>query len=172
MNVVFKEITDGESLQLLSEISALIWREYYPELIGSEQVEYMVDKFLSVPAMKKQIDEGYRFFFVQGGEEVLGYIGVQPRGEELFLSKLYLRKEYRGKGVFSGMLAFCENLASELSLTSLSLTVNRGNTQSINVYLRKGFRILREQKSDIGNGYFMDDFVMQKSPLTSKPELM
>jgi len=171
MEVWYKEV-DDEGLRQLSETSALIWREYYPDLIGSEQVEYMVDRFLSVEALEQQKRERYRFFFVQSGEEVLGYIGVQPRGEELFLSKLYLKREYRGKGVFSGMLAFCEKIASELDCTSLLLTVNRGNAQSIQVYLRKGFRTIREQRMDIDNGYFMDDFVMQKSPLTPEPKLM
>ncbi len=163
MALSFPEIRSTKDLHLLADTAQGIWREYFPGIITDEQIEYMIGKFQSFDAMSEQIHAfGYRYFFVAEEENILGYIGVHEEEKALFLSKLYLKKEYRGRGYFSGMLAFCENLAREKSLSSLYLTVNRGNSHSVQVYEAKGFRTIREQVADIGAGYVMDDYVMEK----------
>ena len=45
----------------------------------------------------------------------------------------------------------------------LRLNVNKHNEKAIKAYLRNGFVTVESVKNDIGNGFFMDDFVMQKT---------
>ena len=94
--------------------------------------------------------------------EAAGYIGVQPEKGRLFLSKLYLRKAARGRGYARRILAFLSGFCSGAGLSALWLTVNRRNTDSIAIYEQMGFVKTREQVADIGNGYVMDDYVMEK----------
>lgn len=54
-------------------------------------------------------------------------------------------------------------LCREQGLVALYLTVNRENAGSIAAYLAMGFRKVREQVTDIGEGYVMDDFIMEKA---------
>ena len=94
----------------------------------------------------------------------IGYTGVRPDGEgKLFLSKLYILKPYRGQGYASEAFAFLERLCAEEGLSAIWLTVNRFNTNTIAVYEKKGFVTVRTQVADIGSGFVMDDYIMEKT---------
>jgi len=164
MKLQFLEATEPSQLEKLAQVAHGIWHEYYPTLLPREQIDYMVERFHSPATLACQIaDEGYRFFLVMENDEIAGYLGLKLEANQLFISKAYLRKEHRGKGYFSQMLAFTENLAREHGLGTLYLMVNKENASSIAVYQKKGFFVARKQVIDIGHGYVMDDFVMEKA---------
>jgi len=163
MEFDFLEVNNKKQIEELSEIAKLIWSEYFPKIITPEQINYMVEKYQSADAIARQIsNDGYKYFMVFGNGEVLGYLAVKADRNQLLLSKLYLKKEFRGRGYFNEMLSFAEKIAKEKGLNSLYLTVNKHNDNSIAVYLKKGFFIKKEQVTDIGNGFVMDDYVMEK----------
>lgn len=163
MSIHFKSVEDDKAIETLAALAKEIWYEYFPGIIGMEQVAYMVGKFQSFAALQNQIyQEGYRYFLFMDDDFHIGYIGLRTEGEKLFLSKAYLKKIFRGKGYFTHMLAFIEGLAQEEKLKSLYLTVNRHNDHTIAIYRNKGFSVAKEQVYDIGNGYVMDDYVMEK----------
>jgi ribosomal protein S18 acetylase RimI-like enzyme len=164
MNFEFLEVTDKAQIEKLAGIAKQIWFEYFPGVVTVEQVDYMIEKYQSVNAITQQIlNDGYQYFLLLGDGEVLGYIGFKGEADKLFLSKLYLKKESRGKEYFSQMLSFVEKIARERNLKGLYLTVNKHNDNSIGVYCKKGFSVIKEQITDIGNGFIMDDYVMEKS---------
>ena len=70
-----------------------------------------------------------------------------------------------GRGLAGKMFAFVAESARAEGLSAVYLNVNRGNTGVIRVYEHLGFQIVREEKNDIGGGFFMDDYVME-CPLT------
>lgn len=147
----------------LARLAAEIWREYYVSIITMEQIEYMVETFQSVSAITEQIhNQGYEYYLIGSDDSVAGYLAVKQDEGKLFLSKFYIGKEYRGRGYASQAMAFLEQLCKERSLSHIWLTVNRHNESSIAVYKKKGFQIVREQVADIGNGFVMDDYVMEK----------
>ena len=164
MTVHFKLVNTAEEIAEVARIASEIWREYYVSILTIEQIEYMVDKFQSVPAITDQIyNQGYEYSLIQrNGSSTVGYLSVKPQEGKLFLSKFYILQEHRGQGYASQAVVFLEKLCKERSLTHIWLTVNRHNASSIAVYEKKGFRMVREQVADIGNGYVMDDFVMEK----------
>jgi len=148
--------------ELLADLASEIWHEYYGSLLSLEQIDYMVDKFQSAPAIADQIaSQGYEYYLMQADGTNVGYLAVKAEGDKLFLSKLYVLKAHRGRGYASRSLAFVVQQCRERGLKALWLTVNRYNDASIAVYEKKGFKKVREQVADIGNGYVMDDFVME-----------
>lgn len=156
-------VRDDAAVARTAELAAAVWREHYTPIIGGAQVEYMLDKFQSVKAIKEQIASGYRYYLVTAGGSIAGYFAVLPRENDLFLSKLYLTCENRGRGYAREILIFIEDLAAQYRLHAVTLTVNKGNADSINAYRKMGFAVQTAVVTDIGGGYVMDDYVMRKS---------
>ena len=86
---------------------------------------------------------------------------MQNQGERLFLSKFYILKQNRGRGLFSIGLQRMIDICKEDGLESIYLTVNRNNTHAYEVYLAKGFNVIAEECADIGFGFVMDDYIME-----------
>lgn len=162
LSVSFVPVVSADDVALLADIASRVWHEFFPSLLSAGQIDYMVEKFQSPGALSAQLGEGYEYFFVVSGGEKIGYAGVKPGGKKLFLSKLYILKKFRRQGLASQTFAFLEGICRSRGLASVWLTVNRHNTHSIEVYRAKGFDVVREQMADIGGGYVMDDYVMEK----------
>ena len=79
-----------------------------------------------------------------------------------FISKSYRLKEHRGEGLCSATIRFYERLARERGLDALYLTVNKRNEMAIRAYKAKGFEVIDAAETDIGDGYIMDDYIMEK----------
>ena len=156
-----------KDVKKLAELASEIWHEYWPCILTSEQIDYMVDKFQSENAIINQIEnENYTYYFLKVDGNVAGYTGVSNRGDYLFLSKLYIKKEFRHKGY--GKKAFEE--IKKLGFNRIQLTVNKYNKNTIDAYLKYGFKIINKAVTDIGNGfvmadigcgYVMDDYIME-----------
>lgn len=163
MSFEFFEVKEKAQIETLAAIAKEIWIAYFPGMITLEQTAYMIDRYQSVNAITQQIThDGYQYFLFRYDESILGYCGLKAENDQLFLSKLYLKKEFRGKGYFSEMLLFAEEIARRKKLKGLYLTVNRHNENAIAVYRKKGFSVTKEQVTDIGNGFVTDDYVMSK----------
>jgi ribosomal protein S18 acetylase RimI-like enzyme len=158
-----RKVQSKEDLKEVEVLAEIIWNEHYTPIIGREQVEYMLQNFQSVPAMEKQIAGGMEYFLIQSGQAAVGYLAFQARKGELFLSKIYLISEFRGRGLGRAGMDFAQAMARERGLSFISLTVNRNNTDSIRAYERLGFVKEGTLVTDIGHGYVMDDFVMRKT---------
>lgn len=151
-----------QQLIQLAETAKEIWNEYFISIITQEQIDYMVDKFQSYPALKKAIkEEHYTYFLAYEGDTMIGFCGVKPDKERLFLSKLYLKKACRGKGYASRLLKQAIAFAKEQKLTKIYLTCNKFNTHSLDVYKKKGFYEIDAVQTDIGHGFIMDDYILQ-----------
>lgn len=156
----FCEVKTDEDIKELSELAEGIWHEFFPGIISEEQIVYMVEKFQSFKAISEQIREGYRYFTVKIGGVPAGYFGVCVKEDgSLFLSKLYLEKSRRGKGLASLMWKEIKRIARESGCGMIWLTVNKGNSHAINVYKKFGMRVIRDECTDIGGGFVMDDHV-------------
>lgn len=162
MPIKIKQVEKTEDLEEIANLAYEIWNESFKEIISKNQIDYMVDNFQSLKAMVRQVEnENYNYFKVYFKNSLCGYIGVKDEKTELFLSKLYLKKEYRGKGIASTMLEKVFEVAKKLSKKSVYLTVNKHNTHAINVYKAKGFEKIDSVVTDIGEGYVMDDYIFQ-----------
>lgn len=149
---------NSEDVLKMSQMATLILRDYYDPILGKEQNDYMLEKFQSVNAIKEQLKEGYQYFFVKDNDIDLGFVAFYPKEDFLYLSKFYLYKEARGKGYARGILDFLISETKKLNLKGIELNVNKYNV-TCKIYEKLGFRRIRSEKNDIGQGYFMDDYV-------------
>lgn len=157
-------ISNDEQLNILADIANEVWHEFFPCILSDEQIDYMVDKFQSFPAMKKQMEDGYEYYFIKDNDEICGYMGIHEETEDnkMFLSKLYLKKAHRGKGYAGQTLKELFKMSRERGHNMVWLTVNKHNEHTIEVYEHMGFAKARTQVADIGNGFVMDDYIMEK----------
>lgn len=163
MDLSFMPVISKEQISHLAGIANQVWHEHFISILSMDQIDYMVDKFQSVPAITDQIEnQSYQYFLLDINGVCIGYTGIKPDGDKLFLSKLYLLKEYRGKGYASQAFEFLEGLCLGMGWNTIWLTVNRFNDNTIKVYEKKGFETIRTQVADIGNGFVMDDYIMEK----------
>lgn len=151
-----------EEYARLAEFIRSLWHSAYDALLGESQVEYMTDKFQSAAAIEEQTaEQNYIYFFILEGDAEIGYCALQPLEDSLFLSKLYLKEEYRGRGVGQRALAQVCAVAKRLSLPRVWLTVNKGNARAIRAYEKFGFVRTESTVTDIGGGYAMDDYIYE-----------
>ena len=153
-----------EQLNILASVANKVWHEFFPCILSEEQIDYMVDKFQSFHAMKKQMEEGYEYYFLKDNDEICGYMDIheETADKKMFLSKLYLKKEHRGKGYAGRTLKKLFEMSNERKLNMVWLTVNKYNEHTIEVYEHMDFAKARTQVADIGNGFVMDDYIMEK----------
>ncbi|GIO31280.1 MULTISPECIES: GNAT family N-acetyltransferase [Paenibacillus] len=163
MDLTLLQAETEEDIASLADMASRIWFEYFVSIISKEQIEYMVEKFQSVAAIQDQTKrQGYEYYFMNVHGANIGYLGIKEEDGRLFLSKFYILKEHRGKGYASQAMKLLTELCKKRSLGSIWLTVNRHNHSTIAVYEKKGFKTVRTQVADIGNGFVMDDYVMEK----------
>lgn len=146
---------------LEGEIAAL-WHSAYDDLLGEAQVDYMTEKIQSAAAMRAQAEgENYLYFRICVGGRKAGYCALKPEKEKLFLSKLYLCEEERGRGNGQRALGQVASYARRLGLKAVYLTVNKGNARAIRAYERFGFVRTGAEVTDIGGGFVMDDYIYE-----------
>ena len=154
-------VSNIELVYSLSAIADDIWHEHFTPIIGEAQVDYMLDKFLSPDALTEQINSGYQYYIFSFEYTFAGFAGIHKENGKLFLSKLYVHKDFRRKGIASYMFNQFIELCKKHNLDKIWLTCNRNNTNTLNVYKHWGFKKVREEVADIGNGFVMDDYIME-----------
>lgn len=169
MDVAFEPVRSARDHARLAALADEIWHEYWPAIIGARQTDYMVEHFQSLEAIELDVREhGYEYWFLRDGDgRIVGYTGgrVESETNRYFISKIYLLADQRGKGYASQSIAFYERLCRERGLDAMYLTVNKHNELGIRAYLAKGFETIDAVETDIGGGFVMDDFIMQKPVL-------
>lgn len=149
----------AENIKELAELASKIWHEYWPILLSNKQIDYMVENFQSENAIKNQIaNEHYTYYYIIKNNEKAGYFGLSDKEGYLFLSKIYISKEFRHKGL--GTKAF-EKIKEIANGRKIRLTVNKQNFNSIKAYEKWGFKTIDSVVTDIGNGFVMDDYIME-----------
>jgi predicted acetyltransferase len=143
----------------IAELAKIIWHQHYTSIIGTEQINYMLNKMYSKPSLEEQITVlKHQFYFIMYNNEKIGFISVnETESNNWHINKFYILQTIAAKGL--GTQCFNEILKL-LSPKKISLTVNRKNYKSINFYFKNGFKIKDVKDFDIGNGYLMEDFIM------------
>ncbi|WP_111309493.1 GNAT family N-acetyltransferase [Confluentibacter sediminis] len=154
--------TSKADFESISKLARIIWYEHYPSIISIEQIEYMLKKFNSANAIEEQVADGVLFYNVMFNDEIVGYVGIKQEVDFLFIRKLYLLKAYRGKKIAKGILQFVESKAESYNLKSIRLYVNKYNINSILAYEKMGFVKINAMVTNIGDGFVMDDYEMEK----------
>ena len=123
-----------------------------------------LEAFQSVPAIKQQIaEEAYAYYLIEDGEIIVGYLGICPKGDSLYISKFYMLEAYRGRGYGQKALAFITSKAEAGPFSQLELLVNKENKQSIRFYEKNGFVTMEEVFNPIDELKKVSDYRMVKA---------
>ena len=157
------EARTNEEIARVAQLADAIWHQHYADILSAEQIDYMVDKFQSAPALRRQREEeGYHYLLLQWDGEDAGFCGYNIQNGALFLSKLYIRQACRRNGIARRVLQTLIVRAQQAKAVKIWLTVNRYNEGSIAAYEAFGFKTVRAEVTDIGHGFVMDDWIMEK----------
>ncbi|MGI6045841.1 MAG: GNAT family N-acetyltransferase [Eggerthellaceae bacterium] len=184
MGVSFVPVQTPHDQKVLADLAQEIWTEYWPAIIGKAQTDYMVNKFQSKEAIEEAMaDQAFEYWFLVADDKsdvqentyttienlpqsarIVGYTGgyVVPETKKFFISKIYLRSSERGKHFASDTIRFYVDLCKKRNLSAMYLTVNKRNELAQRAYIGNGFRITEAMVNDIGSGFVMDDYIMQK----------
>ena len=161
MQVSFEPVQTPEEINVMCTLAAEICEEHFTPILEPGQVPYMVEKFQSFPALSQQIRDGYEYYQFSDSNEFCGYCGIHPEDGRLFLSKLYIKKECRGRHLATQAFEFLKSLCRERGYSAIWLTCNKHNANSLAVYRHLGFETIDTQEADIGGGFIMDDYIME-----------
>lgn len=147
---------------LIQTLACEVFPATYREILSAEQLDYMMQWMYSVDNLRQQMEEGHVYYLGYLDGEVCGYLSVQPDGEDLFhLQKIYVLPRFQGCGVGRALFekAVAHVRQQHPGPCTLELNVNRHNP-ALDFYRRLGMRKVREGDFPIGNGYYMNDYIM------------
>ncbi len=160
--VSFKKATD-QDITLLQELAEKSWNSAYANILSTDQIEYMLTEMYAKDELFKQLQNpNYQYYLILSDVIPAGFIGFEFHYEKetTKLHRIYLLNEFKGKGLGKKGLDFMKKMAAETSDKRIILNVNKENPAR-KMYESQGFKVFKEEVFDIGNGYVMDDFLME-----------
>ena len=153
-------------IKQIQNIVHITWPITYGEILSKEQLDYMLDLFYSDEALLDQYNKKEQLFYMiyEDQTDNIGFIGIEHNymGKAVTkIHKIYLLPETQGKGIGKKVIDEIGILALKNNSKTLLLNVNRFNT-ALGFYKKIGFDIVDEVNIEIGNGYLMEDYVMEK----------
>ena len=126
-------------------------------------MEYMLSEMYSEAEIKKHLlNPNYHYYLIRDQDSYEGFVGYEHHYEEntTKLHRIYLVPESKGKGLGKAALQFLNEKVSENGDERIILNVNKHNAAR-NFYESQGYRVYGEGIFDIGNGFVMDDYMME-----------
>lgn len=151
-----------EEAVLIRKLALDIWPKAFEKILSPTQIAYMLELMYSETALMNDMKRGVEFYILNVDKTDAGYAAIEniaPRSYKLH--KIYLSQKLHGKGLGKFLLNQMEQIVLGRQATVLRLNVNRGN-QAVEFYKSRGYNIVHTEDIDIGNGFFMNDYVMEK----------
>jgi len=151
-------------LATVADLAHRLWNEHYPGIISQAQIDYMLADGYNEATLRADLARGVlmRLLVVDG--EPVGFSASERVADDVVkLHKLYLAKSQRGRGLGSVLMDDCEQFARDVGARFIRLQVNKNNHVAITAYRGKGFYEHESVVVDIGGGFVMDDFVLEKT---------
>ena len=155
-------------LNILEKLARAIWPSTYSDIISAAQIEFMLSWMYAEQTLQAQFDQGHEFYILSAQNSDLGFLALEwissakdLEQQTLKINKLYILSQQQNKGFGKALIQKAIQRASETSVAEINLQVNKAN-KAKDFYAHLGFQIKEEAIFDIGNGFVMDDFVMEK----------
>jgi len=155
-------------LPRIQQLAHDIWHECYPGIITVGQIRYMLKRGYGLDTLKSEISEGeirFEQILVEGKPIGFASHGPTDRPKEIKIHKLYVHPHHQRQGHGSCLIDHIAKKCGAEGTETLVLAVNKRNTPAISSYIKNGFRQREAVIVDIGGGYIMDDYILEKSLL-------
>lgn len=157
---------DSSEIIRIQKIAYATWPDTFKNILKSEQIEYMLKWMYNIDTLINQSNNGHLFYIAELNGVDLGFIGIEPNHNEnqtVKIHKIYVLPTAQNKGVGKKLINYViDKMHKEQNQKTFILNVNRYN-KATEFYKYLGFNIVKEENISIGNGYLMEDFVMQKN---------
>ncbi len=151
-----------KDIDLIRELTFLVWPQTYTPILGPVQVQYMLDKFYHPDVIAQQMQHGQTFIICYYNDIPAAFAAFEAIEPGLFkLHKIYILPGHQGKGIGKFMMQYITSTISGYGATRLRLNVNRYNKSAIGFYEKIGFKNLGDEDINIGGGYFMNDHILE-----------
>lgn len=154
-----------KNIPLIQDLAKRSWENAYAEILSQEQMKYMLENMYSeieISAHLKNSNYHYYLIYDEKTNDYDGFIGFENHYEEntTKLHRIYLVPESKGKGLGKKTLEFLNEKVKESGDNRVILNVNKHNSAR-KFYQSQGYKVYDEGVFDIGNGFVMDDFLME-----------
>ncbi len=151
-----------EDIALIRELTFAVWPQTYAQLLSQQQIDYMLELMYSEPALKKQIaEDGITFIIIYDEQTPVAFAAYNETKPHIWkLHKIYILQSQQGKGTGRFIIDYIVTEIKNQHAKALQLQVKRDNPAQ-HFYKKLGFEIIETADFDIGNGYFMKDYIMQ-----------
>ena len=150
-------------LPAIAALAEVVWRAHYPGIITAAQIDYMLARMYDLGHLREELAGGICFDQALRDGQLLAFSSYGPVAPaEMKLHKLYVHPDWQRCGLGSRLLGHLEPQVRARGFRTLILAVNKANRKAIAAYQKNGFTVREAVTSDIGGGFVMDDFVMEK----------
>ncbi|MDR1606535.1 MAG: GNAT family N-acetyltransferase [Streptococcaceae bacterium] len=161
MTINYQAIKTEVEVEQLFKMIQVIWPEVFIPIIGQAQVAYMLENYQSIDKIQEEIAAGVAYYLIESDGQVCGYLAYEPQDQQLFISKVYLLKAWRGRGISRQVFKWLTNIALAHDKDKLQLHVNRDNTKAVAIYQQLGFEIIQAVDTPLGS-FLLTDYWMEK----------
>jgi len=161
-NRIIREATAAD-IHLIHTLAHAVWSITYEHILSSAQLQYMLALIYSEAALQNQFNEGHHFLIVEEDGTAVAFADYSLLKNDVYkLNKIYVLPHQQGKGTGKFLIDAVIDKVKQANGSSLLLNVNRHNKAKA-FYEYLGFKVIGEEDIDIGKGFFMNDYVMQKT---------
>jgi ribosomal protein S18 acetylase RimI-like enzyme len=164
-DVLVIRTAEAEDINSIGYLAYQIWPSAYKDILNFEQLHYMLQYFYSPEALRDQMLKKHHVFLLAEteDEEPIGFASFSQAQKGIFkLHKLYVLPGLQNMNVGRSLLECVLEECIVEGADKLQLNVNRNN-KAVSFYEKLGFKIIKEEDVDIGNGYLQEDYVMEKN---------
>jgi GNAT superfamily N-acetyltransferase len=152
---------DSSEVSVIQHLAHRIWPDTFGDILSKEQITYMLNWMYSLETLSKQLSEGHYFFLYEENGVPLGFVGIELFDDHrVKIHKLYVLPDTQGKGIGKQFIDFVKTWAKDHGAHAVFLNVNRFN-KAVDFYKHLGMTIIKTEDIEIGNGYLMEDYVME-----------
>jgi diamine N-acetyltransferase len=149
-------------IPLIRQLTFAIWPQTYSSIISKDQIDFMLEQMYNSATLKQQIvEDGCTFIIVYDDKVPVAFASFNETEPQLWkLNKIYILQSQQGKGTGKFIINYIVDEIKDKHAKALQLQVNRQN-KAKDFYKKLGFKIIKTADFDIGNGFFMNDYVME-----------
>lgn len=151
-------------ISIIHKLAHEAWPVAFKNILSQKQIDYMLEMMYSLDSLQKQISNNQHFLLAEYGNAYAGYASYETNYKNLNTSKihkLYTLPQFGRLGIGKKLAEHISEIALSENNHHLTLNVNKEN-QAIQFYEKIGFKIIAGETIPIGEGFFMDDYIMLK----------
>lgn len=162
-NIILRDVLPEEYIAVRN-LAETIWPVCYKDILSVEQIKYMLEMMYAQDVITREVSEGIHYCFIESAGVIAGFLSWGPwhaADHTAKLHKIYLLPDKQGQGIGSRAIEMVKKQVEAMGIRRLRLNVNRQNFKAIQCYANNGFTMVQLENNDIGNGFFMTDYVME-----------